>query len=254
MNQLFVSCAVIVLIFGCKSRQDSGETATVGEAPPVHVDQRPPALAVPEEPVFGEEPAGEPAEEPEEETQVAEEPSADLAKPPRDLAGELRAAVGSPLDCLQDYQPSTSTIVRVSISAIVRPSGLIIEPSANGRGLSVNDRKCIEQRIGDVVLAPLDAEVSQPVSTYIDLSYQQPLVEEAVVGGPAPKLKEVTEPLPKKETLRPSGIPIQKAPSDRPSGPQGTPIQAREGVPVEGPKPRPIEGYEVEEDAERWTD
>ena len=254
MSQLLVSFAVILLIFGCKSRQDSGETATVGEAPPVHVDQRPPAPPVAEEPVFGEQPAGEPIQEPEEESEVAEKPSADVAKPPRDLAGELRAAVGSPVDCLQDYQPSTSAIIRVSITAIVRPSGLIIEPSASGRGLSVNDRKCIEQRLGDVVLAPLDAEVSQPVSTYLDLSYQQAVVVEADVGGPAPKLREVTEPMPKKETLRPSGIPIKKAPSDRPSGPQGTPIQAREGVPVEGPKPTPIEGYEVEEDAERWTD
>jgi hypothetical protein len=245
----------MLLVLGCKNRQDPDETTTeVAVPPPVHVDQRPPAPAVPEEPVFGEEPAGEPTEEPEEETQVAEEPSENLAKPPRDLAGELRAAVGSPVDCLQDYQPSTSTIVRVSISAIVRPSGLIIEPSASGRGLSVNDRRCIEQRVGDVVLAPLDAQTSQPISTYIELSYQRPAVEEYDVGGPPPKLKEVVEPLPKKQTIRPSGVPIEKAPSDRPSGPQGIPISGPKGVPVEGPKPRPIDGYEVDEDAERWTD
>jgi hypothetical protein len=254
MNRALLSSAVVLLVFGCKSRQSPDETKAEVGVPPVRVDQRAPDPAIPEKPVFGEEPAGAPTEEAEEEGAAAEQPGENLAKPPRDLAGELRAAVGSPVDCLQDYQPSTSTIVRVSISAIVRPSGLIIDPSASARGLSVNDRKCIEQRVGDVVLAALDAEASQPVSTYIDLSYQRPIVEEADVGGPAPKLKEVTEPLPKKETLRPSGVPIQKAPSVRPEGPQGVPIQGREGVPVEGPKPRPIQGYEVEEDAERWTD
>lgn len=256
-KQFLVSCAAILLVLGCKNRQDPGETSAVVEAPPVQADQPPAAPTGVEEREVAEQPAEQadrPAEEPEEERAAVEEPGENLAKPARDLAGELRAAVGSPVDCLQDYRPSTHTIIRVGISAIVRPSGLVIEPSASGLGLSVNDRTCIEQRVGDVVLAPLDADASQPVSTYIDLSYERPVAEEYDVGGPAPKLKEVVEPLPKKETIPPSGVPIEKAPSDRPEGPQGVPISGPKGVPVEGPKPRPIDGYEVEEDAERWTD
>ena len=154
----------------------------------------------------------------------------------------------------QDYQPSSSTIIQISINVIVRPSGLLLEPSASGRGISTNDRRCIEQRVGDVVLAPLDTQVSQPVSTTIDLDYKRPEVEEYDVGGPAPKLKNVVEPLPKKETIAPSGVPIEKAPSDRIEGSRGVPIEGPKGVPVEGPKPVPIDGYEVDERSERWTD
>lgn len=180
----------------------------------------------------------------------------EVSAPSRDLPTELKAALGSPVDCVQDYRPNTPTTVRVSISATVRPSGLVIEPSANGRGLSYNDRKCIEERVGSVVLAPLATQESQPLSTFmeLDLGVGSPTVEEDDVGGPAPRLEDVVEPLPKKKTIPPSGVPIQKAPSDKIEGPKGVPIEGPEGVPVEGPKPTPIEGYEVEEDAEQWTD
>jgi hypothetical protein len=174
----------------------------------------------------------------------------------RDLASELRAAVGAPIDCLQDYRPTTPTTVRIDIRAIVRPSGLVIEPNVSGRGLSYDDRQCIERRVGEVVLTQLDEQSSQQVSTYVDLelSPEPTAVKEQDVGGPAPKLKDVVEPLPKKKTIPPSGIPIDTAPSDKIEGPKGTPIAGPKGVPVDGPKPTPIEGYEVEEDAERWTE
>lgn len=197
---------------------------------------------------------GEIAQPIEENANAVQQPANEPAEPPRDLAAELRAAVGNPVDCLQDYQPSSSTIIQISINVIVRPSGLLLEPSASGRGLSTNDRRCIEQRVGDVVLAPLDTQVSQPVSTTIDLDYKRPEVEEYDVGGPAPKLNNVVEPLPKKETIAPSGVPIEKAPSDRIEGSRGVPIEGPKGVPVEGPKPVPIDGYEVDERSERWTD
>jgi hypothetical protein len=146
-------------------------------------------------------------------------------------------------------------VIRVGISAIVRPSGLIIQPSASGRGLSANDRRCIEQRVGDVLLGPLDTQASQPVSTYIDLNYQPPAVAEDDVGVPTPKLKDVVEPLPKKETIPPSGIPIDKAPSDPIDKAPSDPIDGPRGIPIEGPRPKPIDGYEeIQPESERWTD
>lgn len=242
------------LFFGCRGREESPEGSTHVEAAPIETSQARPAavdqedhdaLVEPETETPGDSNAEEQAE-----PRSTEEPSAAT----RDLPSELQAAVGHPVECLQDYRPSTPTTVRVSINALVRPSGVVIEPSVSGRGLSYNDRKCIEERVGNVVLAPLDAQASQPVSTYVDLGFQPPEVEEEDVGGPAPKLKDVVEPLPKKKTIPPSGVPIQKAPSDRIEGPKGVPIEGPKGVPVEGPEPTPIEGYEVEEDAERWTD
>jgi hypothetical protein len=239
MSRLIIACVAVSLVLGCKDREEPEAIPTAVQAPPPQADQPPTASTGPEERDLAELPeepdvAGERGEE----RVAAEEP----AKPERDLASELQAAVGNPVDCLRDFRPSSSTIVRVNISARVRPSGLIIEPSASGGGLSVNDRRCIEQRLSDVVLAPLDAQASQPVSTYVDLSYQPPAPKEYEVGGPPRKLKDVVEPLPPKKTIAPSGVPIDKAPSDRIEGPKGVPIEGPKGVPVEGPKPRPIDG------------
>ena len=80
------------------------------------------------------------------------------------------------------------------------------------------------------------------------------VIEEYDVGGPAPDLKDVVPSLPKKEPIPPSGTPIEGPKGDPIEGPQGVPIQGPKGVPVEGPKPKPIDGYQVDEDAERWTD
>gem|GEM_PF-5458800 len=77
------------------------------------------------------------------------------------------------------------------------------------------------------------------MSTYIGLNYQPPAVVEKDVGVPTPTLKDVVEPRPKTETIPPSGVPIDKAPSD--------PINGPHGVPIEGPRPKPIGGYEDED-------
>lgn len=254
MRSIIVLSALVLLTCGCKDRGEHGEDSTPAEAQPLPSDQ---AQAEPEEPEATQEPGEdlEATEEPGEDLQATQQPAEELAKLPRDLAAELQAAVGSPLDCLQDYQPGAATVIRVGISAIVRPSGLIIEPSASGRGLSTNDRRCIEQRVGDVVLLALDTQTSQPVSTYVDLNYQPPSVVEEDVGIPTPKLKDVVNSLPKKETIPRSGTPIDKAPSDPIDKAPSDPIEGPKGVPIEGPRPRPIEGYEeIEEDSERWTD
>jgi hypothetical protein len=244
MRPVLALSVFVLLVCGCENRPEPAEDSTPAEATTLPADRAP---VEPEEP--------EATQDPSQDLEATQEAAEELAKPPRDLAAELQSAVGSPLDCLQDYQPGAATVIRVGISAIVRPSGLIIEPSANGRGLSANDRRCIEQRVGDVVLRALDTQTSQPVSTYIDLNYQPPAVAEDDVGVPTPKLKDVVEPLPKKETIAPSGVPIDKAPSDPIGGPHGVPIEGSKGVPIEGPRPKPIDGYEeTKPDSERWTD
>ncbi len=243
MTRLLGSCASILFVLsvlGCKGREAPMQPSNPVEALPPdsaeHAVQAVPPEVTPE---------------PERKAAAAETARTDA---PRDLGNELRAAVGSPADCLRDYQPSTPKTIRVNISAIVRPTGMIIEPSASGLGLSVNDRRCIEERVGDVTLTPLAGEASVPVSTYVEIRYQPPEIEEADVGGPAPELKDVVEPLPKKAPIAPSGVPIEGPAADPIEGPRGDPIEGPRGIPVEGPKPKPIEGYQVDEGAERWTE
>ena len=173
----------------------------------------------------------------------SEAPPDEPVQPTRDLAAELSAAVGSPADCLRDYRPAAATTIRVNISAIVRPSGLIIAPSASGAGLSANDLRCVEQRAGDVTLSPLSGTVSEPVTAVVSIEYQPPRVEEYDVGAPTPELEDVVQPLPKKKPIPPSGKPIEGPAPGRIDGPSGVPIDGPKGVPIEGPKPKPIEGY-----------
>jgi hypothetical protein len=252
MNRFVVVCAVIVAC-GCKSRDESAE--------PVDVEALPPDTArVADEPSVGDPGAEAPAADVDAEAGEGAGAAAGQASgnetgtTERDLSAELRAAVGSPSDCLKDYRPSTPMTIRVSISALVRPTGMIIEPSASGKGLSANDQRCIEQRVGDITLLPLSGQASAPVTTYVDIDYQPAEVEEYDVGGPEPKLDDVVEPLPKKEPIQPSGIRVEGPAPEPIEGPKGVPIQGPKGVPVEGPKPEPIEGYEVDQDAERWTE
>lgn len=253
MTRLFVSCPVVVLVLlvsGCKGREEPVQPSNRVEALPPASAEGAAQAVVADEAIDNETAEAVEAEPAEQAAPRETEP----ASPMRDLADELRAAVGSPADCLQDYRPSAPMTIRVSINAIVRPTGMIIEPSASGRGLSANDRRCIEQRVGDVTLPPLGGEASSPVSTYLDIRYRPPAIEEADVGGPAPELKDVVEPLPKKAPIAPSGVPIEGPEADPIEGPDGVPIEGPKGIRIEGPKPKPIEGYEVDEGAERWTE
>ena len=233
MTRLVVCCALGLVVFGCKSREEPAAPSNVEALPPdtVEVEAQPPATdmaADPEEAV---------AAEPTEAVEAAP------VEPARDLAAELRAAVGSPADCVRDYRPSSATLIRVNISAVVRPTGMIIEPTATGRGLSMNDRRCIEQQIGGVTLPPLSGKASEPVSTYVDSQYEPPAVEEDDVGTPPPPREGVVQPRPQKKPIAPSGVPIEGPAADPIEGPSGVPIEGPKGVPIEGPKPQPIDGY-----------
>ena len=253
MTRLLVSYVVIAFAssgLGCKGGEDAAQPLNVVEALPADPAEGAAQAVAEDEAVDRKTPTPAEVEPVEQTARPVPEPS----NPPRDLGDELRMAVGSPADCLQDYRPSAPTTIRVNINAIVRPTGMIIEPSASGRGLSANDRRCIEERVGDVTLEPLGGESSAPVSTHVDIRYRPPAIEEADVGGPAPELKDVVEPLPKKTPIAPSGVPIEGPSADPIEGPAGVPIEGPKGVRIEGPKPKPIEGYQVDEGAERWTD
>jgi len=255
MMRAIAFATLLCLVLGCKDRQevnadpaaDDPLTATAGDpsGEPEGRDD------FDDDEEAGATPVGKGAEK------TSSASAENVVVPARDLGAELQAALGSPVDCLNDYRPSPGTVVRVSISAIVRQSGLVIEPSASGAGLSANDRRCIEQRVGDIVLAPFDAEASRPVSTSVDLVVGAGPVKEADVGLPNPKLKDVRDIEGGSfETIDESGIPIEKLPADAPVGPRGDPIKGSEGVPIAGPKPVEIEGYPLDEKegAERWTE
>ena len=250
----------VVLVGGCKGRDEAIESSNEVEALPPDTGEG--AAEIPRTGAAAEADPAVAVQQPVEADpavavqQPVEEAPVEAAGSARDLAAELRAAVGSPADCLQDYQSSSPTTIRINISGVVRPTGMIIEEEASGRGLSANEQRCVRQRVGDVMLAPLPGDASEPVSTYVDYQYQPPTIyiKEFDVGGPAPELKDVVEPLPKKAPIAPSGVPIDGPAADPIEGPKGVPIEGSQGVPIEGPKPEAIDGYQVDQDAERWTD
>jgi len=247
MTRLVASCAVL-LVLGCKSRGAPEEPSIVQEAPtPEPADIPPPdtgEAATKRDSKGTTLDLGE-VDVLESEEAIVTEPAklAKPAEPARDLAAELSAAVGSPAECMRDYKPASAKTIRVGISAIVRPTGMVIEPSASGGGLSANDLRCVEQRVGDVILSPLGGTASERVSSFVTIEYEPPEVEEYDVGAPTPKLDNVVQPLPKKEPIAPSGKPIEGPAADPIDGPSGIPIAGPQGVPIEGPKPKPIDGY-----------
>lgn len=162
----------------------------------------------------------------------------------RDLAAELQRAVGSPIACLRDYRSPVATTIRINVSAIVRPSGLVIEPTASGPGLSSMARACIERMVGNVVLQPLASETSEPVSTSVSATLTTNFEPGVVVADPPtpPRIpRDVVLPEPKLPTIPPSGEPIQAVPGEPIEGPKGDPIDGPAGIPIQGPPGIPIE-------------
>jgi len=242
MSRPLAWCILALLVFGCESGEEPvrgpnpGVTANVVELPP----------APPREPADAPRPEGE-VELPSTDDGAEEE-----AK--RDLASELRVALGLPMDCVRDYVATQPTTIRVSVSATVRPTGMLIMPSAYGTGLSAAARECIQRRVENLVLRPLDEPVSETVSTIIEMEFSPEVILEADPGVPEPRLRNVVEPLPKRPEVPPSGRPIEKPTSKEISGgfDGGRPIQAPTSRKVEGPKPKPIDGYEVDQNAQEW--
>lgn len=243
MTRAFVWCAAALFVLGC----ESGEEPPRGARRGLESVQYEPVDKPPREPV--EAPRPEPFDRDLPDLpQVAEE------KAERDLSAELNAAIGVPIDCVSDFTAPRATKIRVSVNATVRPTGMVIMPSAYGSGLSAAARQCIETRVGTVVLPPLDEPHSQPVATVVEIDYEPPVVVESDPGVPEPRLKNVKEPLPKRPEVAPSGTPIQEPTSKWISGgfDGGRPIQEPKSKKIKGPKPRPIDGYDVDENAQEW--
>jgi hypothetical protein len=242
MKRSWVWSTAALLVLGCKTGEEPKRGAN--PAPPSMVYQAPspsarePIDAPKPEPVVGL---------PSFESEIEE-------KEKRDLAAELNSAVGVPTDCVRDFVASSPTKIRVSVSATVRPTGMIITPTAYGSGLSAAARQCIERRVETVVLRPLDQPVSEVVSTTIEIDYTPEVIVEADPGVPEPQLRNVREPLPKRPEVAPSGRAIQEPTSKWISGgfDGGRPIQEPTSRKITGPKPRPIDGYEVDENAQEW--
>ena len=242
MIRAWATCVAAILVLGCQDREEPVRGSHLGFEPPVEYQL----------------PLAQPPQQPIEPT-TPDPPAPQIVKvetteeePERDLGAELKAALGIPSDCVRDFVASSPTTLRINVSGIVRPTGIIIEPAAYGSGLSAAALGCIRQRVGLVVLDPLDDTVSKTASTVVEIKYQPPVIVESDPGVPEPKLRNVREPLPKRPDIPPSGKPIE--------GGTGRPIQGGtakdptgpQGVPITGPKPRPIDGYEVDENAQKW--
>jgi hypothetical protein len=229
MVRMLLSCGLVLLACGCKDEHPEADSTGLIEeqaqdvAAPDDVETPPTAAAMAE--------TAEPS---------APGTPAVAVPPPRDLASELREALGSPLDCIEDYQPASPKKIRVSITAVVRPTGMIIEPNASAAGLSANDVRCIEERIGAVILQPLAGQGSEHVATSVEIDYEPPAVEAYRVSPPPPESDSVVHSLPKKEPIAPSGVPIDGPEAEPIDGPDGVPIDGPDAVEISGPKGVPI--------------
>ena len=239
MNRHLRLCVLIGLTLGCKGNADAPDQRTSIVEPNLAEEAPPPGEPRGTKPPVVEAELGEAAPSAAELDVTAIDEPAEAATPvvsARDLGAELRTAVGSPADCIRDFQPISPRTIRVEIRAVVRPTGMVIEPSADGTGLSRNDRRCIEERVGAIVLDPLAGQASQTVSTAVEVTLTPPTpsVQSDEVAPPPQPAEGVVLPLPKKEPIEPSGQPIE--------GPAPDPIEGPDGVPIDGPKAVPIEG------------
>ena len=245
------ACAIWIvasMALGCQSGKEPVRGARTGFEAPVSYPR--PEPAEPTQPI-----SRFPPDPPESRVVANVEASDEL--PQRDLGAELKAALGSPIDCVRDFAPSVPMTIRINVTGIVRPTGMIIEPSAYGSGLSKRALDCVRQRVGRVMLKPLDDTVSSTASTVFEIEYEPSVIVEADPGTPVPELKRVVEPMPKLPHIPliaegGPGVPIE----DRFRGwLQGGNVKHPDGPKtkkVTGPKPRAIDGYEVDENAQEW--
>lgn len=245
MIRAAASLALALAVLGCESGEEPVRGANRGVEPVQY-------------PRPSSKPEREPVETPQPERTVdLPEFGGDDEKAERDLDAELKTALGVPSMCLRDYSAAKPTKVRISVAATVRPTGMIISPSVYGAGLSSAARECIERRVENVVLRRLDEPVSRPVSTLVEVDYTPEVIVEAETGVPEPRLRDVQEPLPKRPSIELgkgkwiSGWPTEEWISGGFDG--GVPIQKPTSKKVQGPKPRAIDGYEVDQNAQQWT-
>ncbi|MEM7135717.1 MAG: hypothetical protein AAF500_04010 [Myxococcota bacterium] len=248
MTRVSIWCAAVSLILGCHSGEVPERGPDEGADPTVRgreVERPPRPIDVPEP-----EPAFDSAES------VAEEEPQEEASD-RNLATELNTAIGVPKDCVRDFEASNPRTLMVTVSATVRPTGVVITPQAYGAGLSDSARRCIERRVEGLALAPLEGDVSERVSTTIQIEYTPGEVTASASSVPEPRLRNTKEPLPKRPEVQPSGRPISGSSKQRwiSGGFDGgvqLPAEDPKARKIRGPKPRPIDGYDVDENSQDW--
>lgn len=246
MIRAWAVCAAATLVFGCQS----------GEEPVRGASQRVDRLPISQAPLVPAQPPSDMPSPPE----AVPMPMGKTAEGTgeRDLGNELKVAMGLPTDCVRDFTWSRDTTIRINVSAIVRPTGMCIQPKAYGTGLSPAALKCIEERIGTAVLRPLeDTTQSKAASTVIEIDYEAPVVVEADPGTPVPELKNVVDPMAKRPAIPlieqgGPGIRIEDRFRGWLEGGNVKHPDEPELKKVTGPKPRPIDGYEVDENAQEW--
>jgi len=244
MMRVSTWCAAALVVLGCQSGEEPVRGARKGLDPVLHATTQ----KTPRQPVGAPRPEAFAPD-------VAEAPPGETEEVERDLAAELNSAIGTPTDCLSDFTVASPTKLRISITATVRPTGMVITPSAYATGISTTARQCIERRVGTVVLPALEEPLSETVSTTIEIDYEPPVIVESDPGVPEPRLKNVVEPLPKRAEVAPSGRAIQKPTSKPISGgfEGGRPIEGGNAKKIKGPKPRAIDGYDLDENAQDWS-
>ncbi len=246
MIRAWAVCAAAMLVLGCQSGEEPvrGARQSVIRAPISSVSLEP-AQVTRDMPV-----------PPEVEPVLVGTTTNETAE--RDLGSELKVAVGLPTDCVRDFTSNSDTTIRISVSAIVRPTGMCIEPKAYGAGLSSAALKCIERRLGTVVLKPLEETTqSKTASAVIEINYAPPVVVETDPATPEPELKNVVESMPKRSTIPLIGQGGPGVPIEDPfrGWLEGGNVKHPDGPKtkkVSGPKPRPIDGYEIDENAQEW--
>lgn len=246
MKRVLVMLFSSVLVLGCQS--DGAPTPRPNAG--VRALQYQPSDRPPREPVDA--PRPEPLHD-----ALFPTPQSVEETPKRDLAAELNAAIGTPVDCVRDFSAPRPTKIRINVTATVRPTGMVITPSVYGSGLSVDARECVERRVETVVLAALEEPVSETVSTVVEVDYEPPVIIEDIRASPEPNLRNVRESLPKRPSIPLDAKFISGWPTDHwISGgfDGGIPMEKDPSKRVRGPKPRAIDGYEVDESAVIWTD
>ena len=244
MCRAWTTVALVILSSGCQSGEKPVRGANRGVDPPLTHQ----SSANRPEPRF-EIPTPEPRQPQTILVRTSQE------KTERDLGAELRAALGMPIDCLRDFDAPNPTTIRINVRAIVRPTGVCIDPSAYGTGLSTAALDCIKRRIGALALRPLeDTAQSETASTVLEIKYEPPVTIETAQGTPEPELRNVRDPLPTPESLPLSGTPIQESPGNPPKGGEAKQRDIDDPEPryPRGPKPRTTDGYEVDDNVEVW--
>lgn len=100
--------------------------------------------------------------------ELKKEENLDSSEHDRTLA--LERALGNPKSCLKDYQPTSSTKIEFTVSAIVATSGRVTRGSAAGPGLPYAAGKCLKERVESLTLQGL--RLTSPALAKATYSYK----------------------------------------------------------------------------------